>query len=208
MKTRVFAIVLCALLLIGSAAYASPVENGVDAYSWDSAPMQVSIPQPKRLIGYVETEIGRAKTYYETYASQYNRNENMRLATEAINGTVLEPGEVFSYNQTVGPRTAERGFKQATIFVGKEKVPGYGGGICQISSTLYMATKKTNLQIVERHAHSLPVTYCSRDDEATVSWGYLDYRFKNKLDIPVRIEASMGGGICNIAIFAMTPVYE
>lgn len=208
MKTRIVAIVLCLLLFAGQGAYAAPVENGVDAYAWESVPLQVSKPQPKKLVGYVETEIGRAKTYYETYASQANRNENMRLATVAINGTVLQPGEIFSYNNTVGPRTAARGFKMATIFVGGEKVPGLGGGICQISSTLYMATKKSGLQIVERYAHSLPVTYCSREDEATVSWGVLDYRFKNNLDIPVRIEAKMGGGVCNIALWAMTPVYE
>lgn len=207
MKTRLVAIFTSILLCLGSAVHAAPV-GSVDAYAWGSAPLQVSMPQPKRLVGYIETEISRAKTSYETYASQANRNENMRLATVAIDSVILQPGEIFSYNQTVGPRTTARGFKVATIFEGGEKVPGLGGGICQISSTLYMATKKTNLRIVERHAHSIPVTYCSREDEATVSWGYLDYRFQNTLDIPVRIEASMGGGICNIALWAMTPVYE
>ncbi len=207
MKTRLVAILICILLCLGNAAHAAPV-GGVDAYAWDSAPLLVSVPQPKRLVGYIETELGRAKTNYETYASQANRNENMRLATVAIDSVILQPGEIFSYNQTVGPRTTARGFKVATIFEGGEKVPGLGGGICQISSTLYMATKKAGLGIVERYAHSIPVTYCSRDDEATVSWGYLDYRFQNTLDIPVRIEARMGGGVCNIALWAMTPVYE
>lgn len=201
-------LMICLCLCIGHTAYAAPVGDGVDAYAWDSAPMQISMPQPKQLVGYIETEIGRAKTYYETNAAQANRNENMRLATVAINSVVVQPGEVFSYNRVVGPRTEERGFKIATVFQGKKKVPGLGGGICQISSTLYMATKQTNLKVVERHEHSLPVTYCSRDDEATVSWGYLDYRFQNNFDIPIRIEANMGSGVCNIAIWAMTPVYE
>ncbi len=208
MKLKPVFILTCILMCVSFGAQAAPIGVGLDAYAWDSAQVSVAKPHPKKLVGYIETELSRATTRYETYASQANRNENMRLATVAIHNTILYPDEIFSYNQTVGPRTTERGFKIATVFEGGEKVPGLGGGICQISSTLYMATKKTSLSIVERYKHSIPVTYCSRDDEATVSWGVLDYRFKNTLDIPVRIEASMGGGICNIAIWAMTPVYE
>ncbi len=208
MKLKFVAIVTSMLLCASFGVQAAHIGAGADAYAWDSAPIYVAKPHPKKLIGYIETELSRATTRYETYASQANRNENMRLATVAIHNKVLQPGEIFSYNQTVGPRTIERGFKIATVFEGGEKVPGLGGGICQISSTLYMATKKTSLAVVERYKHSIPVSYCTRDDEATVSWGVLDYRFKNTLDIPVRIEANMGGGICNIALWAMTPVYE
>ncbi len=207
MKKQLVALFTCLILCFGCIGHAAPIGN-IDTYNWDNAPLQVAMPVPKRLVGYIETELGRAKTYYETYAAQANRNENMRLATVAIHAKVLQPGEIFSYNQTVGERSVARGFKVATVFEGKKKVPGLGGGICQISSTLYMATKQAGLGIVERYAHSLPVTYCSRDDEATVSWGHLDYRFQNTLDIPVRIEASMGGGVCSIALWAMTPVYE
>ena len=136
MKTRLVATFTCILLCLGCVAHAAPVGVGIDAYAWSTAPLQVPLPQPKKLVGYIETELGRAKTRYETYASQANRNENMRLATVAINQVILQPGEIFSYNKTVGPRTTERGFKVATVFEGKEKVPGLGGGICQISSTL------------------------------------------------------------------------
>ena len=110
MKTRLVACFICILLCLGNSVYAAPLGQ-VDAYSWGSAPLQISMPQPKRLVGYIETELGRAKTKYETNASQANRNENMRLATVAIDTVILQPGEIFSYNQTVGPRTKERGFK-------------------------------------------------------------------------------------------------
>ncbi len=210
MKKSLIASFMCLVLCATNVAYAAPAGKGVDAYSWDTPALQVTMPDVRpvpQVVGYNEAELGRAITYYETYASQANRNENMRLATQAIHNVILQPGEVFSYNQTVGPRTAARGFKLANVFVGNKKVPGYGGGICQISSTLYMATKKSGLGIDERHVHSMPVTYCSRDDEATVSWGVLDYKFQNTLSVPVRIEATMQGGVCNIAIFSMTPVY-
>lgn len=209
MKKLCIALLLCSCILSGSISFAAPI-GSIDGYSWNTAQIQVNMPaeyQPEPEPAPEEapsvsagTEIGRASTTYSESSSYANRNQNMLLATQAINGVVLQPGEVFSYNNTLGPRTAERGYKIATIFQGGKKVPGLGGGICQISSTLYMATKNAGLEIVERYPHSLPVSYCSRDDEATVSWGVLDYRFKNNLSVPIRINATMGGGVCEVII--------
>lgn len=213
MKKLCIALLICSCIFSGSLSFAAPI-GSIDGYSWDTAQIQVNMPEvyvpepepapqpetaPTVNTG-AGTEIGRASTTYSESSSYANRNQNMLLATQAIHGVVIQPGEIFSYNNTLGPRTAERGYKVATIFQGGKKVPGLGGGICQISSTLYMATKRAGLEIVERYPHSLPVSYCSRDDEATVSWGTLDYRFKNSLSTPIRIDATMYNGVCEIVI--------
>lgn len=183
---------------------------GIDYSIWENeAPVSAPIPTPQPPITsrkYREFEIARATTLYETYTSQANRNNNMKLAAEAIDYTIIETNNVFSFNNIVGPRTEERGYKEATIFVGKEKEQGLGGGICQISSTVYMAAKKAGLKILERYPHSMPVTYCSRDDEATVSWGYLDFRFQNNTGNALRIESSCKGGIVKVIIYQMIPI--
>ncbi len=183
---------------------------GIDYSVWENAaPVSAPIPTPQPPITsrkYREVEIARATTLYETYASQANRNNNMQLAANAIDYTIIENNNVFSFNNIVGPRTEDRGYKSATIFVGKEKEQGLGGGICQISSTVYMAAKKAQLKILERYPHSMPVTYCSRDDEATVSWGYLDFRFQNNTGNAIRIEASCTGGIVKVIIYQMIPL--
>lgn len=181
-----------------------------DYSKWNSASatslhMPAPEPTPTPCTDFEEVEIARAHTTYETYAAQANRNTNMFLATKSIDYAVIQNGEVFSFNTVVGPRSEERGYKEATIFVGQEKRPGLGGGICQISSTVYMAAKKANLEIVERHAHSMPVTYCSRDDEATVSWGYLDFKFKNNTGDAIRLEATCSGGIVKVIIYQRVP---
>lgn len=210
---KTVSLVLVVALLGTTCAYARGIDsvmaNNVDYSSWKSdapVPATMPTPEPTPSENYREVEIGRATTTYGLYASQANRNTNMEIASKAIDYTVLNKGEKFSFNQIVGPRTAERGFKVATVFVGQEKVPGMGGGICQISSTVYMAAKKAGLKILERYPHSIPVTYCSRDDEATVSWGYLDFRFQNNKPDPIRIEASCSGGIVKVVIYQRIPL--
>lgn len=165
-------------------------------------------PTPVRPTKFKEVEIARATTTYGVYAAQANRNNNMALAAKAIDYTVIDNGSDFSFNQVVGPRTAARGYKEATIFVGDEKEQGLGGGICQVSSTVYMAAKKARLKILERYPHTIPVTYCTREDEATVAWGYLDFRFRNNTGDPIRLEASCSGGVVKIIVYQRVPVYD
>lgn len=201
MKIKKTALALALLTVFSKQAFAAPmVVKTFDASSENTAAFELPSITPVSNSSYAEWAIGTAQTRYETYSAMNNRNTNMMLAVNAINGTVLFPYEVFSYNKTVGPRTAARGFKEATIFVGNQKDMGLGGGICQISSTLYMAAKKAGLTVTERHQHSLPVTYCAPEDEATVSWGYLDLKLKNNFDTPVKIKASMSRGVVNIEI--------
>ena len=120
-----------------------------------------------------------------------NRLNNVRLSSEAIDGLVLLPGEEFSFNEVVGQRTVERGYRSAPIIVAGEFVPGIGGGICQTSSTIYAAIKPSELLVTERYRHGRRVTYLPRDWDATVSWGRLDFKFVNNTDYPIRIDVKL-----------------
>lgn len=116
------------------------------------------------------------------------RVENIRIATQAINYYLLAPGQVFSFNRTVGPTTAERGYKPAPIIVGGRIVLGLGGGICQVATTLFNAVDYAGLEVVERHLHSKPIGYVPRGRDATVSY-HLDFKFRNNSPKYVLIRA-------------------
>ena len=133
------------------------------------------------------------------FASKYNasnksRSANVELAARMIDGIVMAPGDVFSYNETLGPRTVQRGFKEAPVYSNGESVMGIGGGICQVSSTLYSAVLYADLEIVERKNHSMTVDYMPKGQDATVSYGTIDFKFKNNTNGPVRISASTANG--------------
>lgn len=119
-----------------------------------------------------------------------NRTTNVLLATDFCNGVILMPGDVFSYNDVVGERTAERGFKEATIYVGNSAEDGLGGGVCQVTSTIYYATLRADLEIVERYAHSREVTYVPKGEDATVAWGSKDFKFANNTGFPLKVVTS------------------
>lgn len=141
-----------------------------------------------------------------TYTTKYNpgeigRTKNVTLAAQNINNVVLQSGEVFSYNQTVGERTAARGFAGAKVYSGGEVVDGLGGGICQVSSTLYNAVLYADLEIISRTEHSLPVTYVPLGRDATVAYGAIDFKFKNQYESPVKVTSVIGGGQLTISIY-------
>ena len=116
-----------------------------------------------------------------------NRKSNVKLSAQACNGVVLMPGEVFSYNNTTGSRTADKGYLGAPVYSGGASVEGIGGGICQTSSTIYYAVLHTTLEIVERHAHMYAVGYVPDGMDATVWYGSSDFRFKNNTNYPVKV---------------------
>ena len=122
-----------------------------------------------------------------------NRINNIQLAIDAINGKVLLPGEEFSFNETVGERTIERGFMIAPILANGELQPGIGGGICQVSSTIYASIKPSQLLVTEQQKHGRPVAYLPWGWDATVHWGYIDFKFVNNTDFPLRIEVELEG---------------
>lgn len=131
---------------------------------------------------------GRLSSYATTAANNASRNRNIRISVEAIDGTLLSPGETFSLNDTVGRRTKERGFQEATVFVDAEKVQGVGGGVSQITGTLFNAAALAGLNILEVNPHSRPVAYIPIGRDATVAWKYKDLKFKNNTDAPVYIQ--------------------
>ena len=134
------------------------------------------------------------------HTNDSNRNTNLKLACKAINGKLIRPGETFSYNETLGKRTEAKGYKPAGAYSAGKSVETIGGGICQVSSTLYYACLKADLEIVERTAHGFMVSYMPYGMDATVSWGTLDFKFKNNTDYPIRIEASVSGGQVHVKL--------
>lgn len=142
--------------------------------------------------------LAKYTTIYD--AGVYNRAHNVALAAKTINGTILLPGETFSYNGKLGNTNAAKGYKQATAYVGGKVVPSYGGGICQVSSTLYNAVLYANLEIIERYNHSYAVSYVPAGRDATVAYGGKDFKFKNTRSYPIKIVASAKNGVVSISI--------
>lgn len=136
-------------------------------------------------------------------ASNKNRTTNLILASNKINGTVLMPGETFSYNKVVGERTIQAGYKEAPIYVSGRVEDGIGGGICQITTTLYNAVVYANLDIVERSNHQFVPSYAGPSRDATVVYGAIDFKFKNNRDYPIKITCSVSGGIANFKIWGL-----
>jgi len=130
-------------------------------------------------------------TFETTYPledeNDYNRSVNISLAANAINNYILPPGEVFSFNKIVGPRTKEKGYKQAHVYDGGKIIYGIGGGICQVSTTLYNASLYANFEIIERHSHQFTVDYAPLGQDSSISYGYEDYIFRNNTSYPIKI---------------------
>ena len=135
--------------------------------------------------------------------SDVDRTTNLRLACQKINGTVLLAGETFSYNNVVGARTVAAGYKNAKIYEAGQVVDGLGGGICQISSTLYNAALLANLEIVERRNHQFVTSYVPAGRDATVVYGSTDFKFKNTRQYPIRIVATANAGIATVTIYGI-----
>lgn len=145
---------------------------------------------------------GKISSYSTSYKSSSNeRATNVELSANFINGTILLPGESFSFNSTVGQRTRERGFKDAAIIVGNVYESGLGGGICQTSSTLHQAVVRAGIIPTQRRNHSLPTSYMPLGFDAAVAWGSLDYVFKNTYDFPILIDVSTEGRNLTISIY-------
>jgi vancomycin resistance protein YoaR len=147
-----------------------------------------------------EKKIGEYRTYFNV--NNKNRSNNISLATEAINNYVVFPGEVFSFNQVVGKRSAEKGYLLARVIVKGEFSEGIGGGICQVSSTLFNAIDNAGLETIQRYSHTRSVPYVPSGRDATVSWYGPDFSFKNKYNQPILIRAKTQGGMVSIMVYS------
>lgn len=148
-----------------------------------------------------------------TFSTKYNagnagRTTNLRLAANKINGTVLLPNEEFSYNAVVGERTISAGYKMAATYSNGAVVDGLGGGICQISSTLYDAVVMANLKITTRRNHQFVTSYVPAGKDATVVWGSQDFKFVNSRKYPVRITATVQGGVATVQVWGIKEEVE
>ena len=137
-------------------------------------------------------------------ASNRDRTTNLRLAANKVNGTVVLPGQTFSYNAVVGERTIAAGYKEAAVYQDGQVVQGLGGGICQISTTLYNAALYANLEIVERRNHQFVPSYIGAGRDATVVYGSQDFKFKNNRKYAIKITCSVENGVATFNIFGLS----
>ena len=175
-------------------AMAAP--GDVLTFTFDETPAEVTAEQLSSLLftdlladcgGYLTSNSGRTK--------------NIELACEAIDGTILLPGDVFSFNKTVGERTADKGYKEAIVYVSGKSEQELGGGVCQVASEIYYAAMYADLEIVERTEHAFTVDYVPGGLDATVYFGSLDFQFRNSTDYPIRIDAYISNGKCWIDLY-------
>lgn len=177
-------------------------------YYFDGTPTSVELPIipifPKvdsELLGNISSKrIGRYVTSFNP--SNHARANNIKLAVNAINNYVIFPGETFSFNRVVGKRTAAKGYLKAKVIVRGEYSEDIGGGICQVSSTLFNAVDNAGLKIVQRFSHSRKVPYIPPGRDATVSWYGPDFVFSNKYNQPVLIQAKTLGNLLIIKLYS------
>lgn len=167
-------------------------------------PLKTLYPNVKTSDIGIEAFPNLLSSYSTSFASSSsNRATNVSLATNKINGKVLMPGEVFSFNGTVGKRTPQAGFKVAGVYMNGQVATDYGGGICQVSSTLYNAVLRANLEIVDRSNHMFEVGYVPIGTDATVSWGAPDFKFKNSRSYPIKIVTSSSNRKCVVKFYGL-----
>jgi len=167
-------------------------------------PLKITIPDKTTNDLGEEAFPHKLATYSTKYStSNSNRENNIQLSVKKIDGTVILPGETFSYNKIVGERTISEGYKTAAIYSGGKVEEGIGGGICQTSSTLYNAVLLANLEIVERSNHYFLTSYVPAGRDATVSWGTIDFKFKNTRKYPIKIVATANNGFLNISLLGI-----
>lgn len=168
--------------------------------------IKLTITKPKVTIDQIGSEAfpDRISTFTTRYdVSDTNRTTNLVIACQKINGKVVLAGETFSYNKALGPRTLAAGYRNGKVYEGGEVVDGIGGGICQISSTLYNTVLMANLETVERRNHQFVTSYLPAGRDATVVYGMTDFKFKNTRKYPVKIVASAKNGIATVSIYGI-----
>lgn len=138
-------------------------------------------------------------SYTTAFDPSESRAVNIALSASRINGMVIQPGQKFSFSDSIGARTAENGYVIAPTFVNRETVPGMGGGICQVSSTMYAAMLEGGIKATQRYAHSKPVTYIPEGMDATIVAGKKDLTFTNNFEYPITINAVVDGGTVTVS---------
>ena len=177
------------------------VENHLSKRAFDTIELQVDEIKPHIIYDEIK-DITRVVSIFSTSFNtrDKNRSDNIRLACSRIDNKILMPGEEFSMNEALGPRTLENGYKEAPVILKSELVTGTGGGVCQVSSTLYNTVLLAGLDVIERMHHSIPLTYIKPGRDATITEDSIDFRFVNSSDYPICLQADTNGGTLNISI--------
>lgn len=185
LTTHAFFLALVGALALGGAAPASAAVKAEEAEAAE-APEAVTMAE--------------ATTRFRNRGRNRRRARNVELAAKVLDGALLKPGEVLSFNERVGERSQARGFMQAPVIAGGEIRMGQGGGVCQVSTTLHLAALRAGLAIVEHRTHSRPAPYAPAGLDATVAWGRIDYKVANPHAFPVRVRARVEGRRLTVAI--------
>lgn len=154
----------------------------------------------------IDTKISSFTTNFSS--STDDRANNINVAAKALNGTIIMPNKIFSFNKIIGKRTEERGYKAAEVIVGDKLESGFGGGVCQVSSTLHNAIVRAGIVPIERDHHNIPVSYVGLGMDATVDYGKIDYKFKNTLEYPIYIECLVDNGNLTFNIYSNSKLTE
>lgn len=165
----------------------------------------ITILAPKTTKNELQLKVVKQSVFSTSYlSSSKERKNNIKISTEKLNGFKIEPGQTFSFNEVVGKRLSENGYKEANIIKDGNFVKGVGGGVCQVSTTLYNALLLANIDVTEVHKHTLPVSYVKPALDAMVSWNTADLKFKNTTNYPIFILSHCNGSTLTFSIYGAT----
>lgn len=201
-------LVLCSLALSAGMAFGNPVLwTASDQWEVREAPAEPAAEAPQEEEPPAEGDEGESSdtvtiSEYQAISQSEDdaRAKNIKLAADAINGQVIEPGQEFSFNDTVGDTTTDKGYKEAPVINNGEVSVGDGGGVCQVSTALYIAAVEADLEITERHPHSVPSDYAPIGLDATIVYGSFDLRILNDSENPITIRAEAEGQKVKVSI--------
>ena len=195
-----FLMILCAVLMLGGCNMTKgdmPLPSEMPKIDPSAIPSIIPSMMPEA----TESPVALGEFVTEILDATPDRVENIRLCTKTLNGKIIDSGAEFSFNAAVGERTREKGYKEAAMLVDGKRVQAVGGGLCQVSSTIFNAADKAGMEILERHDHTGEVHYVEIGRDAAVSFGEQDFRFKNTKPFPVRLTVSAENGQVHAALY-------
>lgn len=176
------------------------IETNIKDLSTIEIPVEIIYPtRTRELLSRINGVIAEYSTSFK--GSNKERIENIIISSKALSNDIIMPGDIFSFNEMVGPREKKFGYKEANVIIKGEFTPDVGGGVCQTSTTLYNALLLADVDIIERHHHSIPVKYVNIGQDAAVAYGFLDLKFKNNFDFPIYIHSRVVGDRIHIYIY-------
>ncbi|NLV75908.1 MAG: hypothetical protein GX023_02835 [Tissierellia bacterium] len=176
------------------------IETNIEDLSTIEIPVEIIYPtRTRELLSRINGVIAEYSTSFK--GSNKERIENIIISSKALSNDIIMPGDIFSFNEMVGPREKKFGYKEANVIIKGEFTPDVGGGVCQTSTTLYNALLLADVDIIERHHHSIPVKYVNIGQDAAVAYGFLDLKFKNNFDFPIYIHSRVVGDRIHIYIY-------